>query len=219
MSDQDLRDAARACEKAILEALPEPESCPARFSPAFERKMNKLIFRTDHPVRFWLRRVLPVLLLAGVIAAALLLGRPAREPDPTPTPVPPLPSPSAAAETEQPPETVVYRPTWLPEGCAPVREALYGTEGMIAYSTAEGTQATFLYALDGDPAEGTDLSRGQPVQVGDRPAVLLLGQSKGALNDLFWSDGETGASFWISAPFSETELVKMAESVEAQSAP
>lgn len=213
ISDKDLRDAARACEKAILESLPRPEDCPAEFSPAFERRMKKLIFRVDHPVLYWLRRVLPVLLLAGLAAAAMLLlgARTAhgKLPHPRATPAP--------AESEQPPEALVYRPTWLPEGCELVREALYGDEGMIFYTAADGTQAVFMYAAGSQPWTEDDLQNGIAVPVGDCSGVLCLGQSKGTLNDLFWSDEEAGASFWISAPFPEAEMVRMAESVEAQS--
>ena len=62
ISDKELQEASRRYEKALLAGLPEPEECPAVFSPAFERKMKKLIFRVDHPVRFWMRLLLPVLL-------------------------------------------------------------------------------------------------------------------------------------------------------------
>ena len=63
ISDKELQEAARRYEKALLAGLPEPEECPAVFSPAFERKMKKLIFRVDHPVRFWMRLLLPVLVV------------------------------------------------------------------------------------------------------------------------------------------------------------
>lgn len=217
ISDQDLRDAARAYENAVLETLPEPEDCSAEFSPAFERNMKKLVFRVDHPVLFWLTRLLPVLLLAGAAAAVFLMLNSGAEPEPVPVPSAP-PAPSPAVEVVEPPETIVYRPTWLPEGCEPTRETLYGTEGMIVYTTADGTEAVFMYATEGDPSEGAGLDGGKAVQVGDFPALLYLGQSKGSLNDLFWSDGETGASFWISAPFPEEDMIRMAESVEAHKA-
>lgn len=217
ISDKDLRDAARACEKAILETLPEPKDCPANFSPQFEKKMKKLVFRTDHPVLYWLSRILPVLLLLGAVAAALLASR---QTPPGPVPIPP-PS-SAPAETtappSAPPDRVVYRPTWLPDGCTLSREALYDGEGMLTYAAPGGTDAVFLYATQDRPWTDGDLEQGEAVSVGDGAGVLRLGQSKGALNDLFWTDEAAGASFWISAPFPEEELIKMAESVEAQTA-
>lgn len=216
ISEQDLRDAARRLEKAALDALPEPKDCPAQFSKPFERKMKRLIFRTDHPVLCLLLRLLPVLLVLLLLRCCLFRPEPAPTPPPavtpTETPAPSTPAPSAPAAEK----TVVYRPTWLPKGCRADREALYETEGMIVYLTADGTEATFLYATQGDPAQGEDLESGRAVTVGDNPGVLRLGQGKGALNDLFWTDGELGAAFWISAPFPEDVLIRIAESVEAQ---
>lgn len=200
ISDKELQEASRRYEKALLAGLPEPEECPAVFSPAFERKMKKLIFRVDHPVRFWMRLLLPVLLAAVL---AMLLPK---------EPVPP-PEPPALVEREpapEPPETIVYRPTWLPEGCAWAREALYGSEGMIVYQTPGGDEAVFFYDLNGREED----HEGEAVRVGDGAGTLLLGRSKGELNELFWS-GE-GVSFWLTAPFTGEDLVRVAESVERE---
>ena len=200
ISDKELQEASRRYEKALLAGLPEPEECPAVFSPAFERKMKKLIFRVDHPVRFWMRLLLPVLLAAVL---AMLLPK---------EPVPP-PEPPALVEREpapEPPETIVYRPTWLPEGCAWAREALYGSEGMIVYQTPGGDEAVFFYDLNGREED----HEGEAVRVGDCAGTLLLGRSKGELNELFWS-GE-GVSFWLTAPFTGEDLIRVAESVEKE---
>lgn len=218
ISDRELQEAARKCEKSLLAAMPEPADCPAAFSRGFERKMKKLILRVDHPVRFWLPRLLPVLLAAGIAAALLLPKGTVEGPVPPPTPpaaveqepapVPaPVPAPESPAEE---PETIVYRPTWLPEGCQWDREAIYGSEGMIVYQTPGGDEAVFFYDLSGR-AEEYD---GQEVPVGSGTGTLLLGRSKGKLNELFWS-GE-GVSFWLTAPFSGEDLVRVAESVEKE---
>lgn len=217
ISDKELQEAARKCEKALLAAMPEPADCPAAFSPGFERKMKKLILRVDHPVRFWLLRLLPVLLAAGIAAAAVLL--PPKEAEPAPSPEPPAPveqEPAPAPAPEPPaeePETIVYRPTWLPEGCAWDRETFYDGEGMIVYRTPSGAEAVFFYSLGGE----TEEHEGETVPVGDGTGTLLLGRTKGELNELFWS-GE-GVSFWLTAPFTGEDLVRVAESVEKDTAP
>lgn len=229
--DKELQEAARKCEKAILAAMPEPEDCPAEFTPAFERKMKKLIARVDHPVRFWLLRLLPVLLAvllaAGIAAAVLLL---LKEAEPVPPAGPPAavgqgsgpateppaaPEPAPAAEPEPAPaepEGIVYRPVWLPEGCGEDREALYDGEGMIVYRTPGGAEAVFFYKTGG----GTEEHEGEEVPVGDGTGTLLLGQTKEELNELFWSEGEV--SFWLTAPFGQEDLVRVAESVERETA-
>lgn len=100
----------------------------------------------------------------------------------------------------------------------PDRETRYGAEVMIVYQNDDGGQAVFLYTTDGQPWSEEDLEGGMAVFVEDCPAVLRLRQSKGDLNDLFWTDEEKGASFWISAPFREEDMIRVAESVEGQEA-
>lgn len=219
ISDKELREAARQYEQALLRALPEPEDCEAAFSPDFERKMKKLIFRVDHPIRYWLRRLLPVLLAVGLAAAALLLAKqaPAEEPPVQTQTEPPAASaePSPPGESQEPAaRAIVYRPTWLPEGCEWDRETLYENEGMIVYRTPGGGEAVFLYDLTGGGPENP--GGGREVPVGDGIGTLLLGRNKEALNELFWADEGAGVSFWLSAPFGEEDMVHVAESVRAE---
>ena len=217
IADKELQEAAWRYERVILASLPEPADCPAAFSPGFERKMKTLIFRVDHPVRFWMLRLLPVLLAAGIAAAAVLLLPKKAEPLPPPEPPAPMeqePSPLPAPEPPaEEPETVVYRPTWLPEGCQWDRENLYDSEGMVVYRTPGGAEAVFFYDLSGEAED----HEGEAVPVSGGIGTLLLGQTKGELNELFWS--EEGVSFWLTAPFTGEELVRVAESVEKETAP
>lgn len=223
ISDKELREAARRYEKALLDTLPEPEDCEAAFSPGFERKMKKLVFRTDHPIRYWLRRLLGILLAllaAGSVAAAILSAKQVCVKEPpvyteTDAPAAPTEPPSPSAGSQEPEPTariIVYRPTWLPEGCEWDRETLYENEGMIVYRTPGGTEAVFLYDLTGAEWE----AEGREVPVGDGVGMLLLGQNKEELNELFWSDDEDGVSFWLSAPFEEEDMIRVAESVKAE---
>ncbi|MDE7170722.1 MAG: DUF4367 domain-containing protein [Oscillospiraceae bacterium] len=223
ISDKELREAARRYEKALLRTLPEPEDCEATFSPGFERKMKKLIFRTDHPIRYrllWLLGILLALLAVGLVAAAILPAKHVYVKEPpvhTERSAPTAPAePSSPLAESQGPEpaarTIVYRPTWLPEGCEWDREALYENEGMIVYRTPGGTEAMFLYDLTGAKME----VEGKEVTVGDGTGILLLDQNKEELNELFWSDEENGVSFWLSAPFEEEDMIRVAESVKAE---
>lgn len=220
ISDKELREAARRHEKALLRTLPEPEDCAAAFSPGFERKMKKLIFRTDHPIRYWLLWLLGILLAllaAGAVAAAMLPAKQVNEPPvyqetEAPAASAELPPPSAEPQEPEPAaRTIVYRPTWLPEGCEWGREALYENEGMIVYRTPGGTEAVFCYDLTGAQME----AEGREVPVGNGIGMLLLGPNKEELNELFWSDEKAGASFWLSAPFEEEDMICVAESVKA----
>jgi len=46
-SEADLRRAAREANQALTDVLPQPEDCAYRFSQEFQRKMDRLIRRTD----------------------------------------------------------------------------------------------------------------------------------------------------------------------------
>lgn len=210
ISEKELCEAAREYEKALLASLPEPADCPDAFSPDFEHRMKRLIRRVDHPVWSWLLRLLPVLLAAGIAAAVLLPQKEAEAPSEPPAAVEQEPAPEPPAER---PETIVYRPSWLPEGCAWDRESIYDGEGMIVYRTPGGAEAVFFYDLDGEAED----REGEPIPVGGGTGTLLLDQTKGALNELFWS--EEGASFWLTAPFTGEDLVRVAESVEKDTSP
>ena len=63
ISDKQLREAACQAEKNLLASLPEPENCKAVFSPGFRRKMQKLVHRTDHPIRYLVQKVVACFLL------------------------------------------------------------------------------------------------------------------------------------------------------------
>ena len=96
------------------------------------------------------RMDLILLIPAGIAAAvlAMLLPKESVPPPEPPAALETVPAPEAPVEREpapeapaEEPETIVYRPTWLPEGCAWEREALYGSEGMIVYQTPGGDEA------------------------------------------------------------------------------
>ena len=223
ISDKELREAARRYEKALLRTLPEPEDCEAAFSPDFERKMKKLILRTDHPVRYWLPWLLGLLLALLAVGLAVIARLSAKQVYvKEPPPRTERPASTASAEPSSPPaesqgpepaaRAIVYRPTWLPEGCEWDREALYENEGMIVYRTPGGTEAVFCYDLTGAEMG----AEGKEVAVGDGTGRLLLGENKEELNELFWFDEEVGVSFWLSAPFEEEDMIRVAESVKAE---
>ena len=106
-----------------------------------------------------------ILLIPAGIAAAVLATLLPKEPVPPPEPPAALetvPAPEAPVEREpapeapaEEPETIVYRPTWLPEGCTWAREALYGSEGMIVYQTRRRRSRSIF--LPGGPAAARDL--------------------------------------------------------------
>jgi len=225
ISDEELRRALLECEEARLERLPVLEGRDAGLSPAFERKMKRLIERTDHPARYWLKKSLTCLLLAAFLGGGVLAvsgeARAAffgwtREVYETYFEYRYTGKDAAA------PENFVYLPTWIPDGFEVFRES-YGEGGAnIAYCTREGNLAHFLYSVNNT---GVDLHivgescETYQVFVGNNPADLYLDNIEGENNSLVWTDGQRGVIFAISAPLSEEELIKMGESVRAVMCP
>ncbi len=219
ISDEELRRGAREWEEARLERLPEPEDCRFETSPEFERKMRKLIERTDRPARYWLKRSAACLLLIACLCGSVLA----------------LSSGARAAffgwtrevfdsffeyrytgENAPAPENVIYRPAWIPDGFEVYRETYWETEVHIVYLCGGERLAHFSYFMND---EGVDMHivGGDPelrrVRVGKYPADLYLDRVEGENNSLVWFDGERNALFAISAPAGGEELIRMAESV------
>ena len=82
---------------------------------------------------------------------------------------------------------------------------------MFVYARAS---ESFTLNVDRD---GHEIS--QSVFVGDIPADLYIDQDADENNILIWKDERKGLVFYISAQLDGSELIKMAESVEAQEIP
>ncbi len=220
ISDEELRRAARQWEEARLKQLPEPEDCRFEASPEFERKMKKLIERTDHPMKYWLTRSFACFLMVIFLGGGVLT----------------LSSEASAAffgwtravfdtffeyryTGENAPASennIGYLPTWIPEGFEVTDEIHKHISGDIYYENAEGQLILFSYSMYNEGADiqitGDNLEV-QSVPVGKYSADLYLDQDEGENNALVWADENRKALFQIFAPISGDELIKMAESI------
>lgn len=208
------------------------------FSPAFERRMQKLLRRAEHPARHsfgLLRRTkYPARHRFGRIAACFLLLAALGF-----SSVMAFNAEARAAvfgwirevyetyfvyryEGEEmiAPEDTVYMPTWVPEGYSlistPEPGALHLAEA--TYQNADGLMVIFLYTTDPTAVnvfaeqEGVDV---QSKTVGNHQADLYLDNRADQPSSIVWTDEETGVIFLISAYLSGEDLIKMAESVTA----
>lgn len=220
ISDERLREAARQAEKNLLASLPEPEDCEATFSPKFERKMKKLVRRTDHPIRYWVQKAVACILLVILLGGGGVLAL----------------SPEARAmfvgwvrgayETwfvynyEGPDreftEDNVFYPARVPDGYYELKRSISDDKVSIIYENGEGYLLSFTYTRNRESIsvysenQETDV---QTVVVGNTLADLYLDQREGNTNTLIWNDEEKGIIFVISAHCSGKELVEIAESV------
>lgn len=220
ISDDELRHAAEAWVNERLKRLPESEKRRFETSPEFERKMKRLIERTDHPAKYWLKKSFACFLLLIFLSGggALALSREARAAfsEWTRTVFETHFEYRYVGENSPAPENTVYLPTWIPDGFEVFRESYDKEEVHVFYMTKEGNLAYFLYYLNNS---GTALQiveeRGkvEKVYVGKYPADLYLDDEEGENNALVWTDTQRNALFVIAAPNSGEDLIKMAESV------
>lgn len=223
ISEKELRAAAREYEKCVLDSLPDVEESEYTFSPKFERRMKKMIFRADHPIRFWIQKSVACFLLAVFLGGGSLLA---------------FSSEARATffgwvrefygeyfvyhyegEDHTVSENTVYRPTWVPDGYEIISEShdiagggidyRYGNEGMIVFDWSVGVESSILRVR---PETAEILS----TFVNGNPADLYLEDKEGVNSGIVWCDQEKNIIFVIAATLSEEELIKIAESVTAQ---
>lgn len=225
ISDEELRRALLEWEEKRLEQLPELEGSDAGLSPGFERKMRRLIERTDHPAGYWLKKGLACLLLAAFLGGGVLAvsgeARAAffgwtREVYETCFEY------RYTGENAAAPGNFVYLPAWIPDGFEVFHESYSVGQVNISYSTQEGGLAHFSYYVNDTVVDLHIVSESCQVRqvfVGEYPADLYLDNIEGENNSLVWTDGQRGVIFAISAPLSGEELIKMGESVAAVACP
>ena len=139
----------------MLASLPEPEECEATFSPEFERKMKKLIRRTDHPVRHRIMKAAACFLLVILLGGGSVLT---------------LSADARAAfvgwvrdvyqsyetwfvyhftgENNTVSEDISYHPTWIPQDYAELETLDMFNQTNIIYENAFGLSMTFGYSLN-----------------------------------------------------------------------
>ena len=223
MTDRALDDLARRVLLDVydqeygdaIEELPEHD-----FSPAFEKKMKKLIRRADHPIRYRVVQAAACLLLAALLSGCTALAI----------------SPEIRAafvgwmrevyETwfvyryigeEQPTsEDTVYFPAWVPEGYEEIVSPQTGTFVRTQYENSAKELLTVSYVKGTETSSLSVEWAGAVVRqtsVGHLPADLYLNPDGGP-NILVWTDTERDVAFWITAPLSEKELIRIAESIQ-----
>ena len=126
------------------------------------------------------------------------------------------------------PRNVIFRPSWLPKGYYEVSAEDWLTEkdflpndpdsgqSVLTYEDGKGGQLTVTYTQQYDLTK-LRLDRREvdvvSVLVDEDQAFLFPNQTED--QHLAWVDRDTGILFWISAPLTSEELIKVAESVEA----
>ena len=223
MTDYELDKLARRVmlDAARLEYSSLPEE-PHPFSPAFERKMKKLLRRGRHPVWYKALHAAACLLLALLLSGCAVLAVSAEAREVFAGWVREVYENAFVyrfygEEQGESNADTAYRLTWLPEGYREAERPDLAGMGNVLYRDDAGGLVVLGYATN---PEAFSLSvypehaAVRKTQVHGRPADLYLDEQEGNRNLIVWTEEETGQFFYVSGPQGEDELVKMAESVE-----
>lgn len=225
ITDEQLKEAGRELDGALLDSLPERGDLD--FSRAFERKMNRLIYRKKHPVMSHpVFRAAAAILVLVLLSSAVILAIPDaqasfkglfyEQKDGVYSYV--LPGYVDADDLR------TYHLGWIPEGYT-VEEEMYNDSGvMVIYRNQDRRNILFQYQIrrEGDDTQLSHSFRNvkykwKEITINGRGADLF---------EMYYNNGEVG--YWINWMNEErsilftiqctqmSEAVKLAENVIAK---
>ena len=215
ITDAMLREAAEEVESALLSQLPEPQA--HTFSPAFERKIQKLITRAKHPVSHQVLRYVAAVLLAIITLFGAVF---AASPEVRASVVGWFKSSfleyfqySSDSTVPSAPE-MDYRLPEIPEGYTPVNviDKVHGKTYL--YEDTSGFYLRFSYDYGGNVFIQVDGYQQQTASVHGKPADIYIAPNADEASMIVWQDTDTGALFRLSIKADAQELIRLAESVQ-----
>ena len=189
------------------------ETEPHAFSPAFERRMKRLLRRGRHPVWHKTLHAAACLLLALLLSgcAVLAVSPEARE--------------VFSGWVREVHETYfLYHFETSAEDC-PVKgdeipQGLDAGKSVLTCEDGKGGRLTITYAQEFDVTGlRPDECKADAVSVlvGEDRAFWFPGRE--GTRHLVWVDGESGVFFWISGPLAGEELIRIGEGMEKREKP
>ena len=219
ITDEMLAQAAAELADAINASLPAPEECHHQFSAKFERKMKRLIYRTNHPIQHRILRSAASILLVILLgfSSVLAVSVEAREAvfgwikeqyesfyeyffDGQPV-------------DEEP---AAYYPEWMPDGFN--HEATFEIAGgeILLYVGSDGTIAEFSYSTAPENfsilIENVECEH-QPVVIHGFEGTLYIPADPSLSSGVIWVDDATNTIFHVSASIETDLILKIAEHI------
>lgn len=223
ISDEMLKEAADEIAMALIDSLPDPAENEHIFSKHFEKKMKKLIRKTDHPVRYRIIQSSIAAVLALVIAFGSILAV----------------SPSArAAVVNWLKETVgswthyssapgesqtdskgesTYELTSIPDGYTLAMENVSDSGKACAFTNQAGQILQFTYIVGGKYTDLyliTESCQFSNVQWGNITVDVYIANDQSKSNSIVWEEGDV--LFCISAFLEQDELVELIDHVQVK---
>lgn len=221
MIDERIAKAAEGANRILLDNLPDEGECRHAFSPEFEKKMKKLLKRTEHPLRYRFFRTVAVILLISLLGASavLTIHTEAREKLFGWMREQYLSLTSYSYDGEEVGELKKYGLGFLPEGYEKIAEHDMQVSASVGYANDKEQMLRFSYM---HPEEGlstyidTQGSVKEQGVVGRNEADIYLFEDGTKGNVIVWVDAEEKVMFSISGYFSKEELIEIAENVVEQ---
>lgn len=223
LTDAILREATAEAERFLLSIVPE-DGEPHEFSKRFQRKMEKLIRRTNHPIRYQVMRTAAavVLAIATLFGAVMAVSPEARaavvgwiketfgiythySSDDTST-----------ADTNIDPVQYEYHFSVIPEGYLElmVEDTPGGKLYLYADDIGNILQFTYTYEVEnGNLFVKTDDYEHHESFVHNLPADIYIARKKYETSAIIWQDIQEGVIFEIYAMLDRAELIALAETV------
>lgn len=228
LSDFELRQAAKLVNRAMLDALPDPDKCRHAFSREFQDKMAPLLAtaRRMEAVRQWTRRGVAAL-LAVVIGLSTWLAADIDARAAFLNWVLEIYESSIVYHffqgTPTAREGLAYYPTWLPEGYEQADVITAPMEKIVLYhqNQQEVSTLAFRYLLSSqDRQYELMLDESQyectEVQVNGSPAHLYQPIDSSQTNNLIWFNEDETITFFLEGPLEPSVILHIAESVNLE---
>lgn len=230
LTDAILREATADAERFLLSIVPE-DGEPHVFSKRFERKMQRLIRRTNHPIRYPVMRaaavaVLTIVILFGAVMAVSPEARAAvigwvkgisgvyveysKDPD---TGYVPTDDPTQPTE----PVKYEYRLSSVPEGYRELRVIDGSDRRTYMYINDAGMflQFTYIYGMQSDSIFIKVENYAQyTAPVNGVSADIYIANAENETSVIIWQDPHSDTLFQITALADRAELIRLAEAVE-----
>lgn len=219
ITEEMLAAAAEEVSLCLIQGLP---SHPHTFSEAFEEKMQKLLRRTLHPVRYQVLRYTAAILAAIFTIFGALF---AFSPEVRAAVIGWVKSAfheffEYSSESPSPTNTDVAYDYFLSEtssGYMLLNSFEQNTGKLYIYTNSEGQILQFSYAHSADynrlfvDTEGYDV---HTASVNDQSADIYISQNSSEASVIVWQDTTGNVLFQITAYASKEELIILAENVE-----
>ena len=217
ITDAMLREAAAEAERFMLAHLPEVQE-PHVFSKRFERKMQKLISRMKHPIRYQVKRYVAAILIAVILLFGTLF---AVSPEVRATVIGWVKSTfyeyfQYSNDDEMPPARDEYELAIIPAGYKKLNVIEKRNGKTYYYVNDSGDILQFIYAY-GDKNDSIFVEAEDCQQysgyVNGTIADIYIAYDESETNGIIWRDVDADVIFRVYAKADQACLIEIAESV------